>query len=95
MSAFAHLRHLSDVLRSTRAAKASTDLENFGIGIRLGFRLAPRSWATVPIMGRRSIGPTGDGIGQFVDGKLGRRRTQIALGAFAVFVAFMLCVAFA
>jgi hypothetical protein len=63
------------------------------MGIRLGFRLAPHIWVTAPIMGR-SIRPTGDGIGQFVDGKLMRWRTHIVLGAFAVFAAAMLAVAF-
>jgi hypothetical protein len=38
--------------------------------------------------------PTGDGIGQFVDGKLVRWCTHLALGALAVFAAFMLRVAF-
>jgi hypothetical protein len=44
-------------------------------------------------MGRR-MRPTGDGIGQFVDGKLVRWRTHIVLGAFCLFAAFMLVVAF-
>jgi hypothetical protein len=63
------------------------------MGIRLGVRLGGPLWATLPIMGRRSI-PTGDGIGQFVDGKLVRWRTQIVLGGFAVFAAWMLFLAF-